>query len=115
MDWSLRIVTRLPLAQLWTSEGPVDASRSRRIGPSEITDLLRRGPVRFVVADVGHSLHWISRDHCLAFWKSDGESRTVDPRAESWHLEDFPGESGFLASEWAEPCGTPIVVLEKYH
>lgn len=56
MDPALRIVTRLPLAELWTERGPVAATRERLLGRAEVKSLLQAGPVQFVVADCGKAL-----------------------------------------------------------
>ena len=115
MEWSKRIITQLPLAQLWTGEGPVGASRGRTVGEAELAALLRRGPLRFVVADVGKAPHWRTEADCFAFWKSEVRPRLVRADATSWRLEDYPGEYCYRASEWTGAPGTPIVVLEACH
>jgi len=55
-----RIVTRLPLRELWTAHGPIAAARGRALGASDLVALLHERPVLkgspFVVAELGHPL-----------------------------------------------------------
>jgi hypothetical protein len=47
-----RVVTEIPLAELWDASGPVVARRGPRLGDPEIRALLQgAGLVQFVVAD----------------------------------------------------------------
>ena len=111
-----RIVTQLPLDELWTDQGPLQATRVRELGAADITDLLRLGPVRFVVANVGGRLEWVPVEQRYEFWKSQVKMRLVDPAVEGFRLEDFPGEYCYSASEWkADELEEPIVLLSRFH
>jgi hypothetical protein len=55
VNFAHRIVTRMPLTELWTSEGPLVARRGERAAAAEIEPLLQGG-ASFVVADVGKPL-----------------------------------------------------------
>ena len=46
MHSSLRVITELPIRELSDHTGPVSAERFRDLTPSDIRELLRRGPVR---------------------------------------------------------------------
>lgn len=59
MDTRLKVVTRLPLTELWDGHGFATTSRVRRLAAEEIVSLLGAGRVRFVVADVGAVPRWI--------------------------------------------------------
>ena len=115
MEWSNKVVVQIPLLELWATTGPVNAVRGRSLGASEIRALLRRGSVRFVVADLGRSPRWLPEGDCVAFWKSDVKHRLVDVGAESWQPGRAPGEYCYVATEWTGVKGSPIVVLEAYH
>lgn len=117
MDPSLRVVTRIPLMELWTDRGPLPATRGRWLGADDVRDLLRAGPVRLVIADVGHRLVWVADADRFAVWKEEVRSHLVDPRERGFRLEDFPGRYAYLASEWYPdaPGSAPIVSLEKHH
>jgi hypothetical protein len=43
MDPALRIVTRLPLPELWTERGAVTAERERTLGRAGVKALLQAG------------------------------------------------------------------------
>ena len=71
MDIKLKIVTRLPLTELWRDDGFTTSSRGRFLTKDEIADLLRAGSVQVVVADVGLALHWSQLHECYEFWKRE--------------------------------------------
>ena len=51
----MAIVTHLPL----TPDALGPARPGREVGLEELRELLRAGPVQFVVANVGHALEWV--------------------------------------------------------
>ena len=113
MDPSLRIVMRIPMSELWDSEGNLTAAKQRALGGSDIAALLRQGQVRFVVADCGKRLEWIPPPQCYDFWKTRVKPRIVE--ADKFDLADFPDKCCYVASEWADGESPPIVLLEMYH
>ena len=78
MHASQLIVTRMPLGNLWDSEGQLEAHRVRRVGKDEISELMRNGST-FVVADVGQPLCWIPEQDRFMFWKAEVQGRLVPP------------------------------------
>lgn len=111
-----RVVVSLPLAEIWDSTGPIAATRGRQLSTDDIAQLLRAGPVQFVVADAG-PLRWIPTDAACDFWKRDVKRHVLAP-GHSAALEEFPGEYFYVATEWVRG-GThppmPLVVLERHH
>jgi hypothetical protein len=103
------IIIQLPLDSLTTSLGR--AEQCRRVDTEDIRSLLKQGPVRFVVADIGHPIRWIAESECFNFWKRDVRTHIV---FEGARLEDFSGEYCYYAAEWTDG-GTPIILLEKAH
>src|SRR5215469_5217870 len=65
-----RIVTRIPLAELWDENGTVASERIRSLDENTLVDLVRSGSVQFVVADCGLKLDWIPREKRFDFWQS---------------------------------------------
>jgi len=109
-----RVVTAMPVQTLWNDDGELSATRGRWLTREAIREFLALGPVRFVVANVGHRLRWIPIADRFEFWKvevaphlSDGGSVFRDGRS---------GPMTYVASEWLvgehEP---PIVLLEAHH
>jgi hypothetical protein len=114
MDPRNRVVTRLPLEQLWKEDGDMAVTRCRKLGREEIRDLLRRGSVHFVIADVGHQLRWVPEAERFRFWKTDGAVHLAE--RERIDLPAFPDGMAYTASEWAgSPDDVPIVLLETHH
>src|SRR6266404_8827242 len=70
MDAVFRVVTRLPLEQLWRG-GSTIGSRRHGLNADEISQLLREGSVEFVVADPGRELRWIAAIDCYGFWRTE--------------------------------------------
>jgi hypothetical protein len=109
------LVTRLPLEKLWSDDGEcVGATCLGAVGRHEITQLLRNGPVLFVVAGVGRHLVWIDRDYCHAFWKREAKPHLAEPE-DAIELSNFPGEYAYIARKWIAGWQAPVVVLEKHH
>jgi hypothetical protein len=104
----------MPLEELWDDAGPVPAHRGRGLSTEDIRELLRSGPVRFVVANVGSPLRWVTEGECFRFWKAEVQLRVADP-ASGVRLEEFPGEYCYFAAQWVPTAGTPLVVLECHH
>src|SRR5438552_1682533 len=113
MQASQRIVTELPLRELWDDSGPVAARRSRDLSAADLRELLRQGPLRFVVANVGAKPKWIAQSDCFKFWKREVQPRLAEPD-QRVVLEDFPDEYCYFGAEW-EADGPPIVVLQLCH
>jgi hypothetical protein len=113
MDTSLRIVTQIPMSEIWDAEGKVSATKRRTLTSNDIAAMLRQGLIRFVVADCGDPLNWISLRHCYDFWKTEVKSRTVD--IDAFDPTQFADAYCYVASEWTDGQPTPIVLLEKYH
>jgi hypothetical protein len=65
MDTAQKIVTQIPLTELWNADGPLDARRAKNLGEADIKRLLRDGP-SFVVAETGLPLRWICEDDRFA-------------------------------------------------
>jgi hypothetical protein len=103
---------RLPLTGLPPPFGA--ATRLRDLRATELRDLLRAGPVRFLVADIATGLRSIPQTQCFTFWKSEVRPHFVaDPDGRAY-LDDFPGSYCYFASEWTDG-GPPIVLLSVYH
>jgi len=114
MDTTLKVVTKLPLTDLWNEREIVHASRGRSLSQDDISGLLRLGPVQFVVASVGEKLRWIDPADCYEFWRNEAKPHLATPQAPT-RLDDFPASYFFRASEWHTGHSIPILVLEKSH
>lgn len=113
MDEKYRIVTRLPLSELWLDSKPLTSIRQQDLSAEEIQHLLRISLVRFVVADVGSPLVWCSMPS-YEFWKKEVKPHLAPPDQPAY-LEFFPGQYFYFASKWRLPDDTTVVLLEKHH
>ena len=113
MNQDHRIVTQLPLEELWVGQRLISTIKVKDLGPSEIAARLRAGMVRFVIADVGRPLEWLPTNERYEFWKDELQSHLAT--TENVILEDFPGSYCYFASEWKSYVGETIILLSKAH
>jgi hypothetical protein len=115
MNTAHRIVTKLPLTEVWCQDGFTTTMRIRHLTAVDITSLLRVGRVQFVVADLGLPLHWVPVDECYDFWKTEVRLHLALPESRVV-LEDFPDGYCYFAFEWSGRDDiAPIVVCERQH
>lgn len=108
-----RIVTKIPLTELWDEKGAVPGERIRQLDENLIRDLMGTGQVQFIVADCGAKLDWIPMPERFEFWKTV-RSQVADP-SEPIRLKQFPNETAYVASEWRGNTGQCLVLLESHH
>lgn len=114
MNYNEKIVHQTPIERLWTVNGDLPAMRGRTLDREAVRELLRRGPVRFVVALVGQPLKWVPPAEQFDFWKRDGVRHLAD--AVEFDLDEFPGGMAYVASEWlVAGYEEPIILLEVHH
>ena len=114
MRLSERIITELPLRELFNESGAVKAVRQRDVAADDIRELLRAGSVRFVVANCGSKPIWIAQSERHEFWKSEVLPHLANP-AEGAEPDKYPGGYCYFASLWQLPDGTSVVLLEVAH
>lgn len=112
-----RVVTRMPVRELWDESGSLPLRRSRDLSASDIRQLMRYGLARLCVADVGLPLRWPEPSTYFSFLKNDVLPRLVNPADANsgFHLETYPQEYAFVASEWIGEIDGVVVLLEKHH
>lgn len=113
MNANPRVVTQLPLRELWRDDGFSTIRRRKSLSQDDVRQFLASGPVQFVVADVGAVPRWIPASECFDFWKSEVKPHLVGAAKAS--LNEFPGEYCYFASQWEGETAVPIVLLEKSH
>ncbi|MCA1552428.1 hypothetical protein I6F36_37325 [Bradyrhizobium sp. BRP19] len=112
MDIAKKLVTKLPLEELWDENHILDAKRiSTGLNASAVMETIKEGAT-FVVADVGLRPRWIDPAERFEFWKTEVKSRLAEKPAS---LEDFPGEYCYFASKWLVADRLPLIVLERHH
>jgi hypothetical protein len=115
VDWSKKLVTSLPLTELWTDSGPSDAMRAGRLGNADVRELLRGQPLQFVIADTGKPLVWTPEEEGFAFWKREVQPHLLWANVERYEYQDYPGQYCYAATQWVCHDGSVIILLEMYH
>jgi hypothetical protein len=108
-----RIVTRIPLTELWDETGAVSSERIRTLDQIFIQELLRVAPVQFIVANVGTGLRWIPMQQTFEFWKAV-RPQIAEPLNQI-PLEQFPNATALIASEWRSHDAACLILLEQHH
>ena len=114
MSQNQKVISRLPVEELWAGQRLVSTIKVRDLNASDIADLLRSGVIRFVVADVGKPYEWIPTNERYDFWEDEVKAHLAVPESKAY-LEDFPDEYCYFASEWKSYNGETIILLSKSH
>ncbi|MBK7988429.1 MAG: hypothetical protein IPK11_16410 [Ignavibacteria bacterium] len=114
MDNSKKIVTQIPINNLWRDNQSIFAKRNRYLTADDIKRILRKYPLEFVVACIGEKLKWISYDKSFDFWKTEIKPHLVDD-INNINLDSYLDNYAYVASEWMREIETQIILLEKYH
>jgi len=108
-----RIVTKLPLTELWDETGALPGERIRYVDENLIRGLMGTGQVQFIVADCGAKLNWIPMQERFEFWKVIRPQ--VADAGRPIHIERFPNQTAYIASEWHGRSGECLILLEMNH
>jgi hypothetical protein len=115
MDNNLKIVTQIPLTNLWNEYENHTAKRNRYLTANDILEIFKKyKSVKFVIADVGKKLDWKRDDNIFDFWKTNVKPHLSEDIC-NFHFDDFNDNYKYIASEWIGEVDTPIILLEKYH
>ena len=118
MSANERVVTALPLTEIWDASGPIAARRGPRVGDVDIRAMLRGTRlVQFVVADaIGAPLRWVPLAEARAFWRFEVRPRIVLADAVRLEAESYPGGYCYVATTWTRevPDAVPLVLLERH-
>lgn len=112
MDIPHKLVTELPLKEMWSVDGPIQATREKYITKDELNDLLIISPVEFVIANIGEDLKWVPVRKCYEIWNAilkDNVAQDID----SLDLDSFPNGFAYVASKWSGE--TSVILLERHH
>ena len=92
-----KVVTRIPLRELWNEAGLIPFERNKLLKADEINDLIAYEDLHFVVADVTQPLKWIGKQERLNFWKSELKEHLCE-NPKGCFREDFKDEYFYYAS-----------------
>jgi hypothetical protein len=114
MDLSHKIVNKIPLDCLWTESILLEAKRIKYLNQQEVSEILKNGPIRFVIANVGDKLIWTDLEKSFEIYKT-GIKDVIISDIDKINLDSLTYGFGYLASLWAEPSKKSIILLEKFH
>lgn len=101
------------MTELWDDDGTLNGERIRNLTRNDLAELLRSGPVQFLLADPGLNLRWIPTAQTFEFWKTLRAQIALPGKP--IYREQFPNETAYIASEWRGRTGECLILLEKYH
>ena len=107
-------VTQIPVTGIRATDRELYSRREGYPDKETIRQMLRQGPVEFVVANVGDPLKRIALEDCFEFWKTEAEPHLAE-NPDRIYLETFPDEYAYLASIWEGERGMSVILLEMYH
>jgi hypothetical protein len=114
MDTGKKVITRLPLDEVWNDKGNLNAQCVvTGLNAADVTEMIKAGAT-FVVADVGLPPRWINPAHRFEFRKTEVKPGLAEAD-ESVFLERFPGGYCYFASKWRLPDELSLIVLERHH
>ena len=108
-----RIVTKMPLTEIWDDAGAITGERIRYIDQNNVRELVRSCAVQFVVVEPGLKLDWIPIEKRFAFWKR--VQPQIANRDKPLQRAEFPHEFFYIASEWRGRAAECLVLLERHH
>ena len=114
MKLEQRIVTTIPLEQLWTEVETLPHERQEYLNEQDVQDLLQTGNVPIVIASCGLKLTWITPQEALAKFKREIKGHIVT-NPDSIVLQDYEDEWCYLASLWNNTLEERVLLLETYH
>ena len=115
MQNNLKVVTSIPLSEVWDEHGRLIAQRLRHLAQEDLRQLVQAQAVRFAVANIGHPLRWVPDEETQAFWKLEVRPHLVAEPDRPFDIYRFPEGYCYVASEWRTSDGTQsVVVLERH-
>ena len=109
-----KLVIEIPLKELWISDGALGHKRARSLSKEDIRRILQADSIVFVFANIADKLQWVKREECFYVWQNEVQTHLIEPR-KSVNKDHYPGNYGYLASEWIQPGQQSIVLFEKVH
>jgi len=114
MKLDQRIVTNLPIDELWTDSAILEYERKEYLTERQVQEIILQGKIAVVEASCGLKLSWVSPDQTLDFFKSKVKGHVADdPKIIS--LADFESNWCYLPSKWVNLDGQEVILLETYH
>jgi hypothetical protein len=114
MTQAQRIVTKIPLDELWTDSSTLAYERQEYLTERQVQELILQGDLALAEASCGLKLSWISPDSALEFFKKQIKGHVIDD-PDRIILEEYEDHWCYLASLWRDAEGQKLILLETYH
>jgi ribosomal protein L19E len=114
MKFSDKKVTEIPLKNIWNNTGLFNAHRNNYLTRDEVKQLIRQGPVTFIIANIGERLIWVDPNKFYDLWKSEIKDHLVT-NPDEIDPDKYPGYYAYLTSEWTSDYNGKLILLEKFH
>ena len=114
MTQAQRIVTKIPLDELWNDSAMLAYERQEYLTERQVQDLVFKGDIAVAEASCGLKLSWVSPNSALEFFKKKVKGHIVDD-TDRIILTDYEDEWCYLASVWVDANGQKVILLETYH
>jgi len=113
MDLSHKIIDKMPLVDLWRENTFLEAKRVKYLNQKAVSEILKNGPIRFVIANVGDKLIWIDLDECFKIYKTEIKEFIISD-IDKIYLRTLKDEWGYIASLWADPSENSSLSWKKF-
>lgn len=104
----------MPMDQLWTDSEILPAQRKEYLITTQIIDLLRKGPIQFVIANCGDKLVWMPFNTCYDFFKSEFKAHLVE-NPDRIYLNEYKDEYATWDKEWVLFITSFPYLCRKFH
>lgn len=109
-----RVVTRMPLEQLFTEAGPTSHVRGESLPLAKVEAMLGSSrEYRLVEACMDAPLRWWARGD-YDFWYHRARHNAAEPNSHI-PLDEFPGSRCYFISEWSLSGGIERALLFEEH
>jgi DNA-binding helix-hairpin-helix protein with protein kinase domain len=114
MKLEQRIVTKIPLEELWTETENLPHQRREYLTERQVQDLLLQGNVAIVIASCGLKPSWIMPQSAFSKFKNEIKGHIVND-FDRIVLEEYEDEWCYLASLWTDTQDRKVLLLETLH
>jgi len=116
MMTSSQVIEKIPIEYIWNEDGDkLEYERAEYLPVEAIKKLLKKYPIKFIIARIGQPLKFIPEEECYTLWNQEVRDHMMDPPKGHLFLPDQLDGYGYLASKWQGSSDDDwVIVLEDY-